>query len=219
MTKPTINFSYPTTKYFNGVTNKKKYIIVHHTGSLSDMGNVSYLANRVANDPYNYNLRQNYVSCHDTITTNGTIYSHALYDRCTWHAWSSSWNWDVWINYYWIGIEIVGYGDHFTDAQRDSVRWLISSLMKNYNIPAENVLRHKDISPGRKIDVDDQFWNNEYSSWTDYQNSFKETLSVEDVKYKWLIIRLLTLVAQQKVTAQKLKDALYAAANSIRNIF
>jgi N-acetyl-anhydromuramyl-L-alanine amidase AmpD len=43
--------------------------------------------------------------------------------------------------------------------------------MATFNIPKENVLRHKDIRPKRKTDIADIFWNNKYKSWKDYQNS------------------------------------------------
>lgn len=44
--------------------------------------------------------------------------------------------------------------------------------MRSLNIPKDNIIRHKDISPGRKTDIHDSFWNNEFKSFTDYQNSF-----------------------------------------------
>lgn len=44
--------------------------------------------------------------------------------------------------------------------------------MQSLNIPKENIIRHKDISPGRKTDVHDSFWNNEYKTFKDYQDSY-----------------------------------------------
>lgn len=37
------------------------------------------------------------------------------------------------------------------------------------------IIRHKDIAPRRKNDVADEFWNNEYKTFTDYQNSYIST--------------------------------------------
>jgi N-acetyl-anhydromuramyl-L-alanine amidase AmpD len=43
-------------------------------------------------------------------------------------------------------------------------------LCQKYAIPKENVLRHKDIAPGRKIDIADSFWNGQAKSFEDYKN-------------------------------------------------
>lgn len=55
------------------------------------------------------------------------------------------------------------------------MRELCSFLVGSLGIPVENIIRHKDIAPGRKVDVDDSFWNNEYKTFTDYQNSYMTT--------------------------------------------
>ena len=40
--------------------------------------------------------------------------------------------------------------------------------MAVFNIPKENVLRHRDIAPKRKIDIADSFFpNNDYKKWRD----------------------------------------------------
>ena len=41
----------------------------------------------------------------------------------------------------------------------------------------KRIIRHKDISPGRKNDPDDQLWNNEFKTFSDYQNSYISTNS------------------------------------------
>jgi N-acetyl-anhydromuramyl-L-alanine amidase AmpD len=46
--------------------------------------------------------------------------------------------------------------------------------MKQHNLSISKVIRHKDIAPGRKIDVGDNFWNNQFKSYLDYQNSYIE---------------------------------------------
>jgi N-acetyl-anhydromuramyl-L-alanine amidase AmpD len=52
----------------------------------------------------------------------------------------------------------------------------VQELMKLYNIPKQNVLRHADISPRRKIDIDLRFLNDsegkpKYKSWKEWQDS------------------------------------------------
>jgi len=36
----------------------------------------------------------------------------------------------------------------------------------------KRIIRHKDIAPGRKNDVADELWNNEFKTFSDYQNSY-----------------------------------------------
>lgn len=57
----------------------------------------------------------------------------------------------------------------FTKEQKETVRALVGHLMAVFNIPAENVLRHRDIAPKRKTDVADSFWK--ISSWDEYQKT------------------------------------------------
>jgi len=41
-----------------------------------------------------------------------------------------------------------------------------------HDIPLKNIIRHKDIAPGRKRDVGDNFRSNQYKTFLDYQNSY-----------------------------------------------
>lgn len=52
--------------------------------------------------------------------------------------------------------------------------------MSAYNIPKENVIRHKDIAPGRKPDVADTFWGTGYRTYKDYQDTLTPVLYVSD---------------------------------------
>lgn len=81
------------------------------------------------------------------------------------------------MNKYSIGIEIIWPLPWFTNAQRKSVRELVTSLITELKIPVKRIIRHKDISPGRKNDPDDQLWNNEFKTFSDYQNSYISTNS------------------------------------------
>lgn len=87
-----------------------------------------------------------------------------------WHAGESSWKGRTDLNRYSVGIEVQGplSNGSFNQCQRDTVRLLVNHLMATLNVPRENVLRHKDIAPKRKVDVADSFWSNAHSSYADY---------------------------------------------------
>lgn len=47
-----------------------------------------------------------------------------------------------------------------------------------HDISKECVIRHKDIAPGRKTDIADTFWNNDFKTYSDWINSlFTFTIS------------------------------------------
>lgn len=85
------------------------------------------------------------------------------------------------MNAYSIGIEIIGplSNNGFTDAQRKSVRELCEELMEKHSLTPEKVIRHKDISPGRKVDVADTFWNGQFPTFENYQKSLSQETEAE----------------------------------------
>ncbi len=134
---------------------------MHHTGQGEDLNLVNYLATNPAQ-----------VSCHYVVTTTGIVYQIADDIRCTWHAGLSARDGKKDINNYGIGIEIVSDGYTFTNEQKISVRKLVSHLMSTHNRLPQHIIRHKDIAPGRKRDVGDNFWNTDYNSRSAYQESY-----------------------------------------------
>ena len=48
-------------------------------------------------------------------------------------------------------------------------------MITDLQLPVNRIIRHKDIAPKRKNDVDDSFWSNEFKTFTDYQNSYIST--------------------------------------------
>ena len=148
--------------------NTTEYIILHHTaenGSLN--GVLSWLSTSPSST----------ASAHFVVDFNGDIYQIGEETDILWHAGVSSWNGKQNLNRYSIGIEIRGI-NAFTNEQRIAVRKLVNYLIKKYNIPKENILRHKDIAPGRKNDVHDNFWNNEYKTYSDYINSYFDNMKI-----------------------------------------
>ena len=59
---------------------------------------------------------------------------------------------------------------------------LVSYLLKELKLTPDKLIRHKDIAPGRKTDIDDSFWNDLYKTFTEYQNSYMENNKVSKFK-------------------------------------
>lgn len=156
-----------TTHNTSGPYNSKEYILLHHTASW--YGSISWILDHLTTGP---------VSCHYVIDTNGDIYKIGSDTDILRHAGDSIWEGKVGMNRYSIGIEHIGPLPWFTDAQRVSSRKLILDLMQKYHIPHHHIIIHKDVSPGRKIDVDDDFWRNQYKTFVAYQQSFADFRNV-----------------------------------------
>lgn len=150
-----------STKNRSGLGNTKDYIVLHHTGT--GEGSLSGVLGR---------LQHGTVSAHYVIDTDGSIYAFNSDDDILRHAGVSSRDGKTNLNQYSIGIEVIGPLPGFTDAQRRSLRKLVLDLMQKYNIPSTHIVRHKDIAPGRKVDMDDSLWAVAFPSFTAYQESY-----------------------------------------------
>ena len=153
-----------TTKNKSAGKNTCEYVCLHHTAT--GEGTIKWVLNQLTVWP---------VSCHFVVDTNWDIYKIGELQNILWHAWVSSWNGRTDMNKYSIGIEIIWPLPWFTNAQRKSVRELVTSLITELKIPVKNIIRHKDIAPKRKNDVADSFWDNEFKTFSDYQNSYITT--------------------------------------------
>ncbi|QRK13586.1 N-acetylmuramoyl-L-alanine amidase [Archangium violaceum] len=126
-------------------------IILHHTAS-----------NNVSSDLATLTKKGTDVSAHYLIGKDGTIY-HLVDDKmAAWHAGKSSLHGDTSpsVNARSIGIEITNDGSGktpFTEAQYRALEKLVPYLAKTYNVPMKNILGHKDVAPGRKVDPADNF--------------------------------------------------------------
>ena len=130
---------------------KIKYIVYHYTGMRSESKAIKRLTDDRAK-----------VSCHYFIKRNGQIILMVpeLYEA--WHAGKSKWKKFDLLNKYSIGIEINNPGhdfgyNKFNSKQINSLKKLLSFLIKKYNIKADNVLGHSDIAPDRKKDPGEKF--------------------------------------------------------------
>ena len=126
-------------------------LILHYTG----MGG-GEAARRWLCDPVSQ------VSCHYLVHEDGRIVQMVGEDRRAWHAGAGNWRGRDDINSRSIGIEIVnpghdgGYPD-FPDVQIEAVIGLCRDILSRHDIPAEFVLAHSDVAPGRKVDPGEKF--------------------------------------------------------------
>jgi N-acetylmuramoyl-L-alanine amidase len=97
------------------------------------------------------------VSAHYLVGEDGRVWRMVAEDRRAWHAGVSWWDGDSDINSRSIGIEISNPGHShgyrpFPDVQMSALESLCRGILARHPIPANRVLGHSDVSPGRKID-------------------------------------------------------------------
>lgn len=149
-----------TTRKYSKGTNSKKYIMLHHTGGVTTLANMTnYLAKNSAQ-----------VSAHYVIGKNGGISRIGTDNYILWHAGLGSKIPGVVnnMNAHSIGIEVVSNGVNFTEAQVIALAELVKHLQKTHKIKPQNIIRHKDYST-RKWDIGDNFYKvvgcKSYSEW------------------------------------------------------
>ena len=126
-------------------------IVLHYTGMVDARSALDRLCDPAAE-----------VSSHYLVEEDGTVTQMVPEARRAWHAGLSWWHGETDLNSRSIGIEIVncgheiGYQD-FPENQINSVIDLCLDIDKRHAIPAERVLAHSDIAPGRKIDPGEKF--------------------------------------------------------------
>lgn len=155
-------------------TNKKsvwinscELLVLHHTGWWTFDWNMNYLSiNKVKS------------SCHYIVWLNWEIWKIGEDTDILWHTWISERKWDNNLNKKSIWIEIINDWDYFSDIQKEKVEELIIDLIKKYNIKKENLVRHKDIAPWRKVDPYDTLRNNKFTSFDDYKNSLFSKIKI-----------------------------------------
>ena len=142
--------------------NTKEFVILHHTWASENVSDqqIKKFLNKT-----------DYISAHYLVWKTWVIYQLVDDDKIAYHAWVSEWKGKNDLNKYSIWIEIHSDWKIFTNEQREATGELVKKLMLNYNIEKENILRHKDISPNRKWDVWDNFWNNLFDTYEEYINA------------------------------------------------
>ena len=121
---------------------KPTHIVLHHSSG-AYAGSVSWCMDPVSKVSYN---------C--IVARNGKRTVLATPSQRTWHAGVSSWQGRKDANSFSIGL--AWEGDTYTtplseDAILSAVEYLLP-ILDEYHIPLSNIIRHADVSPGRKDD-------------------------------------------------------------------
>ncbi|UOA14085.1 MULTISPECIES: N-acetylmuramoyl-L-alanine amidase [Sulfitobacter] len=98
------------------------------------------------------------VSAHYLISERGDVIQLVEEDQRAWHAGQGEWAGLDDINSRSIGIELDNRGDHpFSEPQMQALETLLPGIMARHDIPAEGVIGHSCMAPGRKIDPGPRF--------------------------------------------------------------
>lgn len=131
--------------YKKGINKKNEVIVLHHTAGKSFKSDLNWMLDPAAK-----------VSAHYLIGPKGEITQLVEDQNIAWHAGKSEWKGQPNVNAFSIGVECTGDTTKapFTDDQFEALVFLTKKLMKKYDIDAEDVVSHREISPGRKVDLD-----------------------------------------------------------------
>lgn len=98
------------------------------------------------------------VSAHYLISETGEVFALVDETQRAWHAGSGQWGAVTDVNSHSIGIELANTGfAPFPEPQMAALERLLAGIMQRWAIPAERVIGHSDMSPGRKIDPGARF--------------------------------------------------------------
>lgn len=124
------------------------------SGAVPDMIVVHYTAMQTAEAACRTLCNpDNEVSAHYLIAENGEVMSMVAEEMRAWHGGAGRWGDVTDVNSRSIGIELANDGySPFSAALMDSLTDLLRGIMGRWDIPAERVIGHSDMSPGRKID-------------------------------------------------------------------
>ena len=142
-----INKNYPckSTNYRKGRRDKIKYIVIHYVGATgSALNNVKYYGSADVGASAHYYVGH--------ASENGAIYQSVAPENCAWHCGSETGKYySECRNDSSIGIEMcchkTGNNDwYFDDITIEKTIELTKWLMQKYNIDANHVLRHYDVT-------------------------------------------------------------------------
>jgi AmpD protein len=106
-----------------------------------------------AEHPYYAQIADLKVSSHLLIRRDGEVIQYVDFNQRAWHAGLSEWRGRERCNDFSIGIELEGDDETpYRAEQYLALSAIIRALQSHYQMPAEAVAGHCDISPGRKTD-------------------------------------------------------------------
>lgn len=128
-------------------------VVIHYTGSNSLAGALSWLCTPSAK-----------VSAHLVIAKTGAVWQLLPLNVLGWHAGRSSYDGRSDVNAFSIGIENVGLGDEWPEAQIQANIDVLDALYAAYRI--EDTVGHSDVAPGRKFDPGPHYpWERIFPGW------------------------------------------------------
>lgn len=167
-----VNKSYLNDAGYNVVKNKiNKYIVLHYTGCEKDTAEATarYFKNLKAHNFF-LNGKYRYASANYVVDAK-SIFKCVERKHAAWHCGDDKNKWTkggklykVCTNYNSIGIEICNSLNKFDNKALENAIELTRHLMKKYNIPIDNVVRHYDVSgkccPWIATDENENYKNN-----------------------------------------------------------
>lgn len=124
-----------------------QFIVLHYTAMDSAEAALERLCNPEAE-----------VSAHYLIGRDGTCWHLVEEEDRAWHAGAGSWKGVDDMNSRSIGIELDNRGkEPFGEQQMVVLEVLIRNILRHYILPAEAVIAHSDLAPGRKVDPGTRF--------------------------------------------------------------
>ena len=122
-------------------------IVLHYTAMPSCAGARDWLCNPEAE-----------VSAHYLIDRDGTLIQMVEEAMRAWHAGAGAWGGQGDVNSRSVGIEMANTGaEPFSEPLMATLEALLAGIMSRWLIPAQGVIAHSDMAPGRKIDPGARF--------------------------------------------------------------
>lgn len=128
-------------------------VVIHYTGDNSLNGALNWLCSP-----------QSKVSAHLVIAKTGVVWQLVPFNLRAWHAGKSSYDGRADVNSFSIGIENVGLGDEWPEAQIQANIEVLDALYAAYRL--EDTVGHADVAHGRKVDPGPRYpWKLIFPGW------------------------------------------------------
>lgn len=166
--------------YSNGQTDRIKYIVIHYVGALGGAeANCKYYASKYIG-----------ASAHYYVGFSGEVWQSVEDQNIAWHCGAKAYVHPECRNANSLGIELCVRNNgsmldssrdwYFEDATVKSAIELTKELMVKYNVPADHVIRHHDVTG--KICPNPYVWNHTKHTW----DTFKAALmATQEKKSGW----------------------------------
>lgn len=193
--------------YRKGRTSSIKYVVIHYTANKGDtaLDNVTYFANNVVKASAHFFVDENYT------------YSSVPVTDTAWHCGGKRQSRDggKWLgkctNSNSIGIEmcLLDKNGNVKNQTYINTVELTKQLMKEHNIPAENVIRHWDVT-GKNCPA--PFKGDDNAYWQDFKNRISDN-DIKQEEDKMIYNTIDEVPEFAKATVQKLCDRGYLKGN------